>query len=178
MYSGVEVTLDWYELQMAANVGLARQIESLRRGLHDAHGLKDEAGWNLHIEGAAGEIAFAKAAGKYWGGSVNTFKDPDLGGRIQIRTRSGGVRNSLIVRPGDDDQDIFVLVIGRSPKFLVAGWMLGQVAKNQAWMQTYGGRPAAYFVPREELWPLPIVYPAQEPAVDPFDGAEAFRVEE
>jgi hypothetical protein len=150
------VTLDWYELQLAAAVGMSRQIESMRRGLSDAYGLKDEPGWNLHVEGAAGELAFAKAASRYWGGSCNTFKAPDLDGKIQIRTRSGGVRNSLIVRPGDKNDELFVLVIGRAPEFVVSGWMLGSAAKQPEYLQQYGGRPAAYFVPQDKLWPFPL----------------------
>lgn len=152
----VRVCLEPYEVDLAAHVGIRRQIEALKANRPDKHGYQGD-GWSIHIHGAGGEMAFAKAAGLYWDGSVNTFKAPDLPGRIQVRTRSGvGGREDLIVRAGDNDDDIFVLVVGMLPEFKVAGWITGFRAKSKDWVQTYGGRPSAYFVPRSALWDFPI----------------------
>lgn len=148
--NGIPVRLSWYELWIAASVGAKRQIEAIQRGLSDQHGFTGENGWNLHLEGAAGEMAAAKAMNRFYSGSINTFKDGGDVGSIQGRTRSKS-EYELIVRANDRDEDIFVLVTWRSPTFTVHGWIRGQDAKQTRWLRTHGNRPAAYFVPTAEL---------------------------
>jgi|LauGreDrversion4_2_1035121.scaffolds.fasta_scaffold301304_3 hypothetical protein len=147
----MKVELNIPEFLNAINIGVLRQCSSLRRGLKDAHGAKSDNGWDMHIEGACGEAAVAKALNVYWSGTVDTFKlGGDLGKSIQVRTRSKDYYE-LIVRKDDRDDDIFVLVTGKAPKFNVVGWTFGKNAKKQEWMQTHGGREAAWFVPQKEL---------------------------
>lgn len=142
------VTLEWHEVAMASFVGWMRQIKALQAGKQDCHGYKG-LGWSDHIEGACGEVAVAKTLGRYWDGSVNTFKADDLPG-LQIRTRSQD-DYQLIVRPKDGDEATFVHVTGRCPTYSVRGWIIGAEAKRPEWLQNYGGRPAAYFVPTAML---------------------------
>lgn len=149
---GVKVDLSWYELELAVNVGSRRQMESIRKNLQDAHGYNGEDGWTKHIEGACGEMVVAKLLGMYWDGSVNTFKRPDVG-TIQVRTRSKSTYD-LIVRPNDEDDSIFVLVTGVAPSFEVVGFIRGGDAKQEAWSESYGDRPSAFFVPQESLMPI------------------------
>lgn len=145
----MKVTLDWSELELAAAVGLRRQLSSLRDQREDKHGFSGP-GWTIHIEGACGELAVAKALGRYWNGSVDNFRGPDLVGFLQIRTRSNAYYD-LIVRPDDADQDVYILVTGRAPEFEVHGWIRGRDAKQEMWLRTYGDRPPAYFVPQSAL---------------------------
>ena len=142
------VTLTWHEAAMASHVGWMRQLAAIKAGKQDCHGYDGE-GWSEHIEGACGEMAVAKFLGVYWDGSVNTWKANDLPG-LQIRTRSRHDYD-LIVRPGDDDQAVWVLVTGRCPEYRVHGWITGSEAKRAEWLRNYGGRPAAYFVPAWQL---------------------------
>ncbi len=146
----LKITLDWYEVSVAAKIGAARQIQSLHQGKPDAHGRGKDNGWTDHIAGVAGEIACAKALDLYWRPSVNTFKVGGDVGKIQVRTRSRS-NYQLIVRDNDDDDAKFVLVRGAIPHFDVVGWILGKDAKKDEYSQTHGGRPAAYFVPDEAL---------------------------
>jgi len=148
----MKIILTIGELHLAAQNGSLRQIESMSRGLPDKHGF-DGPGWNVHIEGAAGEIAAAKALGVFWGGSVNTFKSEGDIGNLEIRTTSTK-NNRLIVRNGDNDNAIFVLVVGRAPTYEVVGWMRGKDAKQEKYVSAPGGRPPAYFVPRSDLNPI------------------------
>lgn len=134
---------------LAGQVGIRRQMEALKRGLPDRHGFTG-LGWDIHVEGACGELAVAKALGRYWNGSVNTFKVGGDVGAMQVRTRSRS-HYELLIRPDDKDQDVFVLVTGTSPKFKVVGWIKGKDAKRVEWLQTHGGRPPAYFVPQKSL---------------------------
>lgn len=151
----VEVTLTWREVEWAARVGALRQIEAMRQGLEHIAGF-DGLGWDIHVEGAAGELAFAKATDRYWDGSVNTFKEGGDVGAYQVRTRSRHVYD-LLVRPDDSDIQAYVLVTGTVPAFQVHGWMLGADAKRPEFLQTYANRPKAYFVPKGNLYTLELL---------------------
>lgn len=140
-----------------------RNAEAVRQGKADRHGLASDKmnGLNIHVYGAAGEIAAAIALDLGYTPTVNTFKKGgDLGTfrvdglavSIQVRTRSQS-HYELIVRGDDRNDDVFVLVTGEkdSPQFRVVGWIVGRDAKKSVWRQTYGNRPGAYFVPHRAL---------------------------
>jgi len=145
------VTLTVSEMVVAASVGCRRNIASIHSKHENKHGLEsDDNGWNIHILGAMGEMAFSKAMGMYWCCGVNTFHAPDIGQAIQVRTRSKR-GYELIVREADSSDDIFVLVLGQCPTFDVVGWLYGWECKNEEWLKSYGNRPSAYFVPTDKL---------------------------
>lgn len=144
-----EVELAWHEYAMASEIGRLRQLTSVRRGSADNHGFSG-AGWSEHIEGACGEMAVSKLLGVYWDGGIDTFKSADIGKKIQVRTRSSH-SYELIVRPDDHDDDIYVLVTGKCPKYRIWGFITGSNAKRSEYIQTHANRPPAYFVPKEAL---------------------------
>lgn len=145
----MNVSLEWYEVSRAALVGVSRNVEALRKGLQNRLPINDE--WNIHILGALGEAAFCKATNRYWSGSVNTFKSGgDVGGNIQIRTRSKHSYD-LIVRDGDKDNDVYVLVTGGPNDFVIHGWMRCKDAKTPRFRNNYGNHGEAYFVPKSAL---------------------------
>jgi hypothetical protein len=129
-----------------------RHIAAVKAGLKDRFGA-EQGGWNLHIEGALGELAMAKHLGLFWSASVNTFHAPDLGAFIQVRTRSSHAYD-LIVRMEDDKTDVFALLTGVAPEYWAHGWILGVDAQNEAWWKTHGDRPGAWFVPKQQLRPF------------------------
>jgi hypothetical protein len=141
----MQVTLTEDELYQGALIGARRQIEALKKGLPDKHGFEG-LGWDVHIEGALGELAFAKSIDRHWGGSVNVFKTQADVGKVEVRTRSK-TWYDLLIRPDDSDDAAFVLVTGHAPEFIVRGWIKGAAAKKREWLQTHGNRPPAYFVP-------------------------------
>lgn len=149
----MKINLEWFEVSRAALVGVSRNVEALRKGLQSARHMSDDALWSAHILGALGECAFAKGTNRYWSGSVNTFKDPDVGDNIQIRTRSKH-NYDLIVRDNDRDDDVYVLVTGGPTEFVLHGWMRCADAKQQQWRANYGDYGDAYFVPKHCLKPL------------------------
>ena len=144
----MKILLSWHELKIAAWVGATRQAEAIRLGLPDRHGFEGD-GKSIHISGACGEMAYAKGVNKYWGGDVNTFKQPDVYG-VQVRTRSE-TWHDLIVRQADKPEEYYVLVIDQSPVFIVVGGIFGHAARREEWYQSHGGRPPAWFVPQKEL---------------------------
>jgi hypothetical protein len=145
------VTLTPYESELAAGVGLRRHLSALRRGLVNHHGYKGD-GWGDHIEAAGAELAVAKFLGRYWSGSVDTFKASGDVGPYEVRWRSSTTYD-LLIRPGDADDRPFFLVLGQFPTYRVVGWIMGRDGKREEWRQHYGDRPAAFFVPQSALHP-------------------------
>lgn len=146
------VTLDLFEIEMAAHVGLRRRLEALRVGLRDRHGYQGEDPWEGDIQGAAAELAVAKKLGRYWDGSVNTFKRGDVGAaQVRSTPRRDG---SLIVRSNDSEDDFYILVTGAIPEFNVVGYIRGADAKADRFRRAPAGRPAAWFVPQSALHAL------------------------
>lgn len=132
-----------------------RNISAIKHGLRNQHGVMEGGDWQIHIEGACGEMALAKALGLYWNGSVNTFKMGGDVGNFQVRTRSQH-NYELLIRPDDPTDVIWWLVTGKAPRYIVQGWIQGIDAKHPDWLRAHGGRPPAYFVPHNKLvlvWP-------------------------
>ena len=147
----VMVSLTWSEVFLVAMIGVKRQLGALKANKQDAFGFDGKNGWSIHIEGAAGEMAAAKALNRFWGGTINTYKiGGDVGGDIQVRTRSESTYD-LIVREGDRNEDRFILVTGQIPLFEVVGWIKGADAKKPEFKKAYGNRLPAYFVPKDAL---------------------------
>jgi hypothetical protein len=147
----VKVVLNSYEVAGGLRVGGWRHYEAVKANKRDCHGF-DGDGWGIHIEGALGEQAVAKALNIYWDGSVNTWKANDLAG-IQVRTRREGWHD-LIVRQEDSDVSAWVLVTGKEGVYNVRGWIAGSDAKRPEWLKDHGNRPKAYFVPQSALRPI------------------------
>lgn len=149
----MNVTLSLHETMIAAYIGSCRQAGALNEGKRDKHGATADKAWSMHIEGAAGELAAAKALGIYWPATVGTYRDaPDLA-NLEVRTRSRHDYD-LIIREDDPDETIYVLVTGRCPEFQVHGWLYAGEGKQEQWLQTYGNRRPAWFVPQGALRPI------------------------
>jgi hypothetical protein len=145
-----DIKLTPHEVYMAASVGLRRQVSAIAANRKDRHGINPEDGWRAHIEGACGELAAAKFLGRYWDGSVDTFRSlPDLG-NVEIRTRSKH-NYDLIIRTDDDPTKYYILVTGAAPHYRVQGWIKGANARRDEWKKAPGGREMAWFVPVSAL---------------------------
>lgn len=147
------IKLEWYELQVAAACGASRQIESFRLS---AQPKLNYWSWHSHIEGAAAELAVAKYLNCHFPASVNTFKGADLGKNIQVRAREPNAKYppQLIIRPTDQDDEVFVLVVGASPNWEIIGGIVGRDGKRPEWIKDPGNKGPAYFVPKHYLKPL------------------------
>lgn len=144
------ITLTLPEAYSACVTGVMRNLRSLMRNTETRIG---DATWQIHCEGACGEMAVAKALNIHNPLTIDNFTGADLGTSIQVRTRSKHYYD-LLVREGDGDDQAFVLVTGGCPEYRVHGWMWGRDAKRGEWLKEYGGHPPAYFVPQSELRPL------------------------
>lgn len=152
MPTPVIINLSQAELHLAAQMGCMRQISNLFQGRQDAHGCSVEVGWQVHIEGCAGELAVAKYLNLFWNGNFENLKADDVG-QFQVRTAdSHGKR--LILHDKDPDDRIFILATGMAPRFLIQGWIKAEDGKqSRYWADPAYGRPA-YFVPKEVLQPM------------------------
>lgn len=119
----------------------------------DRPGIGKDNGWTLHIEGAAAEIAFARAVNIFFPATVNDSKNPDVG-QVQVRNRYLH-QYELPFRKGDDPQWPYVLITGKIPNFRVWGWLYGHEMQREEWWKDPGEREApAYFAPHSALHPL------------------------
>ncbi len=151
------VRLNERETYIAKLLARWRMNDSLRAGLANVAGAARYL--SLDVTGAVGELAVAKALGLYPGFTVGTFKLPDVGA-FQVRTtRCAGGR--LLIRPGDADEDLFVLVSAQVQPDQgwiceLAGWCAGWEARRSLgeWMRPDTGRPAAWVVEQEKLHPM------------------------
>jgi hypothetical protein len=117
-----QVTLTPAEARMACLIGTERRLVALRGGLQSSTGVRPETAWQIDIEGAGAELAFAKALGWYWDGQLGGtgHHRPDVG-QVHVRqtTRTTG---HLLIRPRFDVPGVYALVTGSLPRYQVRGW--------------------------------------------------------
>jgi hypothetical protein len=148
----IVVVLGAHELAYAWRIAKERTTSSASRGYQNRHGYNGDR-LRIDLTGAAGELAGCNALGLPWPASVNTFKLPDAGRDIQIRTAPcrrvipPHDFGTLIVRPDDPLDHRFVLVVGNPPHFVLKGWVLGREARVLGDWRAEAERPAAWFVP-------------------------------
>lgn len=147
----IEVELTHWEVAIGGFVGVLRQSESMRRKLKDKKGVENP--FQIGVEGACAELAVAKALNRHFPCGINTFKGPDIGDNLQVRSRSRP-DGELIVRPDDNEDHLYILVTGQAPKYTVWGYLQGKDAKRDDWVKNPYGRGAAWFVPQSELKPI------------------------
>lgn len=148
----IEVNLTSYEMMIAAQVGVTRQISNLQKGRKDFYGAKERDGWRMHIEGCMGEMAVAKALGLFWNGDIGDLGAPDVDG-LEVRT-SSRLDGDLIMHPRDKDNAYYILVTGVNGRYQIHGYIEGRYGKNEKyWSDPAGGRPA-FFVPQSVLNPI------------------------
>lgn len=153
------VTLTTFEVEVAMLVGRRRQENNSAVGVWNGRRMRQRWGasnnyedcLNRHQQGAAAEMAVAKALGVYWDMVVDyTPNLVDIQPNIEVRTttRSNG---SLIIHPEDSDDRLFYLVVGELPSYNVVGSIRGADGKRPLWWRESGVRFPAYFIPQSAL---------------------------
>lgn len=168
-FDGVSIiiTLTSVEVTQAAMIGIMRHVQDLKQGLHARHGLLPGNAWQIHIEGACGEMAVAKHYGKYWNGNIGNLKAHDVG-HLEVRT-TRHENGRLILHKTDPDDAVFVLLTGECPSYTLRGWIRGADGKKtEFWDEPRAGR-AAYFVPASKLTQTQISGPEFAPKPMPWD---------
>lgn len=156
------ITLTDRQMEEAATVARRLHDGLRRRGVRNAHGLRDkEATRELEAGGAQAELAASLLLGVPW--TARYDDDPcsaDIGTRTQVRS-SNKPRPShcLIVRQRDLDKYgnvPFLLVIQTGQMFRIHGWMMAFDAARPEFLWDGGdpARPKAWFVPERRLHPI------------------------
>jgi hypothetical protein len=149
------VLLSTGELHIAAMIGCHREIQNLAMGRKHTYGATQDLVWGRHIEGAAGEMAFAKWSNKFWSGNLGDLKASDVG-NAEIRTRSNH-NWQLFLHKEDPDDRVFILVTGLAPEFRLRGWIWGREGKRpEYWSDPTRKNRPAYFVPNAVLRPMTV----------------------
>ena len=154
MNTNPRVMLTEVEQRMAIQSGQERRIQSAAQKLKDKDFGISITGrrWDIDIEGAAAEMAYAKFRDFYWGGHVGSFKGADVGSLAQSRhtVRSDGC---LIIRDDDSPSHFYILVIGQMPVYEIAGWIKGSDAKVDEYLRDPGpnGGPRCFMIPQKAL---------------------------
>lgn len=146
----IEIKLTPAELLLAAQAGVMRQVENLKRNEgQNTHGYDERNPWQIHIEGCCGEMAVAKMLGLYWKGK-GVRGDTDVGD-MDVRTRPRH-DTELTLHKSDKADRIFWHVTGTNGLYRVHGWIYAYEGQDEAfWSDKYNLNRPAYFVPNEVL---------------------------
>jgi len=143
----VRVKYTTSEILHAYLVAGQRQAQDLIENRKPIFGVGNDC-WTANISGALGELALAKATGKYWSGALGDFRADDVG-TFQARATfhaNGGLR----LYPKDDDDKFFFLIRIDGLIADVYGYMRCRKGKlDQFWKEEWG----CWLVPAEMLKP-------------------------
>ena len=152
--SGFFVKLTDDEMRMAAQRGIERHIDCLRRGLTHLYGADHKDGWAMNIEGACGELVVAQIFGLYWCGNLGNFAASDVG-PLEVRTCRNINDPVLSLWQKDKDEAPFLLVVGNNGEYELVGWTFPADWKRQEyWRDHYGKGRYAYCVLPKDLRPM------------------------
>jgi len=143
----VEIKLTMYEIMMAANIGVMRQVENIKNNSQQRYGADSETDWQKHIESAMTECVMAKYKNVFW--CKRGRKEPDVGD-FEVRA-SQRPDARLIVHKDDFDDRQYWLVTGKNGVYQVHGYMLGSQAKCLKYWVDPGTKRPAFFVPQADL---------------------------
>jgi hypothetical protein len=148
----IDITLDWDEVKEASDEGVKRQLRALKDGLKSKFGCSESQGegFGRHILGACAERAFAKFMGYPWSPDINGFHDADVGRVYQVRYRTKRDWD-LVIRPGDNPEHIYILIVGDIPTFTLVGWVRGFEGMKECYKKIRGERAPMFYIPQSEL---------------------------
>jgi hypothetical protein len=144
----VRVTLNDEDYELARQLGTARTSDAQcsrrpGRAACPPNNLQQD------IDGAAAEIAFARVMGVAPSVASGPSRGPDVAG-FHVRS-TAWPNGKLIVRPGDSEDNVYVLVIGSVKDWRVIGTAVGREAIHPDFWYEQNGRPGCYRFPQERL---------------------------
>lgn len=146
----VRFRLTGSEMHLVAVAGIQRGLDAIRHNRNGAYGCENGPGFDLHIEGCAGELALAKHLNRYWNGAFGDLDVADVGQRWQVRATHYATGHLLLHEPDNNDHP-FVLAIVNLPYVRLAGWILARDGKQKHfWKELQNERPC-YCVPQKTL---------------------------
>lgn len=145
----MRVKLSATELMVASYVAACRNVQAILKGWNTDNCGPDT--FRTNFEGAAGEMATAKALNVYWEPIVGNPAAPDVG-KFEVRTNMSRKHEDLCLRPHDKDDRAYISVLSFLPYFDVIGWVWGREGKDQKWLRDGSpDRAQCFYVPRKFL---------------------------
>lgn len=146
MREAIHVHLEWNEIPGPAITGILRYVLSRR----DKRAAETPDPFWTDIQSSCAEAAFAKYTKQHNPHAIDTFKTKaDVAG---YEIRWGEDRDSsLIIRPNDNPEAMYILVVGRVPDFWLIGGIRGLQARRDKWQRAPNNRKPAWFVPQSAL---------------------------
>jgi hypothetical protein len=150
------IALTWAEMQIAYMVAGQRRIMNMKKRLPGKYGAPEKEGSEeLDLIAARGEMAVAKALNLYWSGTVGDYGAIDVGGCVEVRSRTKDW-HALILHPEDQDDLPFVLAdVSAPPNIRLVGWLYGKEGKSDRfWSDPSGKNRPAFFIEQKHLHPM------------------------
>ena len=119
-------------MMMAANVGVIRHLQFIKRNARPMYGLDVPTDWKLQIEGAMSEYALAKYLNVHWEGVG--FPDADDVGNEDVRV-TPHENGCLILHDRDKDDKKYWLLIGQNGEYEIKGYIFGRDGKQKKYWQ-------------------------------------------
>lgn len=135
-------------MDYAKNIGLTRNEEAKRMGKPSLRFSQKYSDEQIHIIGAIGELVFCKSIDCYFYPTLNSFKKPDVGANIQVRTTTSSYPK-LRIQNNDKRNELYVLVYKKDDvwdTWYVAGWMQGNDGMKPEYL-----KDNHYYVPYNHL---------------------------
>lgn len=155
----MRMILDYKEQIRSVEVALQRIKEYGHVADHETRYDK-QLNFPEYVAQVAESIGAEIAVAKYFGligfdPSMSKFKSTaDVGSAIEVKwTRYDG--GSLIVYDGDRNSDVAVLVVGKCPKYRIAGWIPVSIAKKDRYR--HHSQPT-WWVGQNNLQPIENLY--------------------
>jgi len=142
----MRIRLTESEMHHAEIIGKKRQSENISKGRKDANNF-DGDGLGMHILGARGEMAVAKALGLPWDVKLGDLGAAEVG-PLQVRTGTWPGPHLLLHH---NDRGNFILVQADGRSFNLLGWIPTHEGKSQEYWQDRKAMRPCYWIPASNL---------------------------
>ena len=155
----MKIVLDYAQQIRAAEVALSR-IKELELKPNHFSRYDKELSFPEYVAQVTESIGAEIAVAKYFGmigfdPAMSRFKlTADVGAAIEVKwTHYDG--GSLIIYESDRNHDVAVLVVGKSPKYRIAGWIPVSIAKRDRYKHH---KQPTWWIGQQNLQPIENLY--------------------
>lgn len=156
--SPVRCVLTEDEFLQAGYLAIRRNVTRIMRFGCDSHGMPLVRKWFDSVNGACGEMAFAKAFELPWHQGIGLYKNDPQGDVSGYEVKTHTHHTYLLrLRPDEIQKPRwYAHVTGCAPSFLIHGmWWGPWTAGRDEWLSALDpGRPPAYLIPMKLLRPI------------------------
>jgi hypothetical protein len=104
-----------------------------------------------YAESIGAEMVVARYFGLDYDITINNGKrNADVGKGLEVKWTSY-INGSLIIYPNDREDDVAVLVVGRSPEYYIVGWLPVKMAKQKHFKNS---QQDSYWIGQDSLNPI------------------------